>query len=78
LIKIGVDTMATYKQIQEYIKEKYNCTVKTCWISDIKEQCGLNPRIAYNRYDDVIRLHPCPERHKKKIMDTFRYFGLVE
>jgi len=32
--------MATYKAIQNYIKDKYNCSIKTCWIADMKEQCG--------------------------------------
>lgn len=33
--------MATYKEIQEYIEKKYNISVKTCWIADMKEYHGL-------------------------------------
>jgi len=35
--------MATYKEVQEYIKKKYGFIVKTCWIAHVKEMCGLNP-----------------------------------
>lgn len=33
--------MATYKDIQSYIKLNYDCTVKTCWIAHMKSICGL-------------------------------------
>ena len=35
-----------YKKIITYIKEKYHCTVKTCWIADMKERCGLPVRMG--------------------------------
>lgn len=69
--------MATYKQIREYVKEQYDLTMKDCWIADIKEQCGLNPSKAPNRYDDNVRTNPCPERHKDKILKAFIHFGMV-
>ena len=40
--------MATYKEIQGYVKDKYNITVKTCWISDKKECHGLDKKVASN------------------------------
>lgn len=43
--------MATYKDIQSYIKLNYDCTVKTCWIAHMKSICGLPVRQAYNRKD---------------------------
>jgi len=36
--------MATYVQIQNYIKDKYQCSIKTCWIAHIKEKCNLPKR----------------------------------
>lgn len=70
--------MATYKQIQNHIKEKHNHSVKTCWIADIKEQCGLNPRKAHNRYDENVRLHPCPDKHKGEILGALIHFKMVD
>ena len=69
--------MATYYQIQEYIKKKYGYSVKTCWIADVKEQCGLNPRIAPNREVISKRKHPCPDEKIKSIKDAFKEFGMI-
>ncbi|MDY0138847.1 MAG: hypothetical protein RBR50_04025 [Candidatus Izemoplasmatales bacterium] len=69
--------MATYKAIQNYIKDKYNCSVKTCWIADMKEQCGISTRKAPNRISESKRVYPCPIDHKLKIEDAFRYFKML-
>lgn len=76
-IKRGVDIVETYKQIQDYIKEKYHCSVKTCWIADMKEKCGIITRTAPNRISEEKRVHPCPEIHKDKIIESFQYFGMI-
>ena len=41
--------MATYKQMQEDIREREGHSVKTCWIAHVKEINGLQPRKAPNR-----------------------------
>ena len=69
--------MATYKQIQIYIKDKYEVTVKDCWIAHIKEQNNLPLRVSHRRLSPNIRVHPCPEKHKNKIEDAFKYFGMI-
>jgi len=43
--------MATYKEIQEYVKMNYGYIPKTCWIAHTKEICGLSPKVANNRND---------------------------
>jgi len=69
--------MATYKEIQVYIKKRYGVTVKTCWIADIKEMCGLNPRIAPNRYSPAKRKYPCPLSKVTIIKEALKFFGMV-
>lgn len=69
--------MATYKEIQNYIKEKYGFTVKTCWITDIKNKFGLTQRRAYNRRS-FQRLHPCPKNKKRQIIEALRYFKMIK
>jgi hypothetical protein len=69
--------MATYRQIQEWIKEKYGFTVKTCWIAHTKEICGLKPRIASNRYNAAIRLNPCPDDKLPIIREAFEHFDMI-
>lgn len=41
--------MATYKQIQEYVKYNYGFVPKTCWIAHMKEVCGIYVKKAPNR-----------------------------
>ena len=69
--------MATYKQIQNYVKQKNGFIPKTCWIADIKSQYGLITRVAYNRKGKG-RTNSCPKNKKKFIISTFRHFGMIE
>ena len=41
--------MATYKEIQGYVKETYGFLPKTCWIAHMKELCGIPVKNAPNR-----------------------------
>ncbi len=52
--------MATYKQIQDYVKNTHGYTPKTCWIAHMKEICMLNPKVSPNRYSLKSRTNPCP------------------
>ena len=69
--------MASYSQIQNYIKEKYGFSVKTCWIAHMKEVCGLPVRMASNRYSPDRRTHPCPDDKQPAIRDAFYHFGML-
>jgi hypothetical protein len=69
--------MATYGQIQNYIKNKYGYTVKTCWIAHVKEMSGLDVDVAPNRNDIKEREYPCPEDKVEPIKDAFRHFGMI-
>lgn len=69
--------MATYKQIQKYIREKHGFIIQTCWIAHVKELCNLNPRTAPNRHAADIRTKPCPENKIDIIKNAFKYFGML-
>ena len=68
--------MATYAQIQEWVKINEGFTVKTCWIAHMKELCGLNPRRAPTRQGKK-RVYPCPDDKKPAIKKAFRHFGMI-
>lgn len=70
--------MATYKAIQNYIKDKYNCSVKTCWIADMKEKSGIITRTAPNRISEAERVYPCPAKYEDMILDAFRFFKMIK
>lgn len=69
--------MATYKEIQSYVKEKYAVSVKTCWIADMKENHGLKKRIAPNRISMDSKTNPCPDDKKEMITDAFKHFKMI-
>ena len=65
--------MATYKQIQNHIKNTHGKTVKSCWIADAKEQLGLPVKQSPKRIGE--RVHLCPNHIKPLIQEAFEYFG---
>lgn len=69
--------MATYKQIQDHLKGKYNRTFKSCWIAHIKSEHGLTKGHSPNRHDPTKRVHPCPDEHRYKIEEAFRHFQMI-
>lgn len=69
--------MATYKQIQEYIKNTNGYTPKTCWIAHMKEICGLNPKVSPNRYSLESRTHTCPSEKQDDLRNAFIYFKMI-
>ena len=69
--------MATYKQIQDYVKEEKGFTVKSCWIADVKEQCGLNPKVSPRRISRTCRQNPCPPEKAEAIKEAFRNYNII-
>ncbi len=69
--------MATYGEIQSYIKNKYGYIVKGCWIAHVKEMSGLDVKVSYRREDINKRKVPCPESKIEPIKDALRHFGMI-
>ena len=69
--------MATYKEIQMYIREKYGYQPQTCWIAHAKHECGIDTRKAPNRIDANSRVKPCPPEKLKDIKEAFKHFGMI-
>ncbi|WP_440954999.1 hypothetical protein ACSAZK_15785 [Methanosarcina sp. Mfa9] len=70
--------MATYKQIQEWVKANYCCNVKTCWIAHAKEICNIPVKKAPNRYNENIRTNPCPPDKFDYIKEAFEHFDMIK
>ena len=68
--------MATYQQIQDWVKVKHGVVPKTCWIAHCKELAGLPVRAAPNRKGKQ-REVPCPRVMREPIMGAFRHFGMI-
>jgi len=68
--------MATYKQIQDWVKKTYDFVPETCWIADVKSQSGLPMRKAPNR-QGVARVKPCPPEKIQPIRAALKHFGMI-
>lgn len=69
--------MATYKEIQDYVKKQYGFIPKSCWIAHVKEMNGLKPRVSPRRYDPEIRQVPCPPSKVEPIQQTLKHFRMI-
>lgn len=69
--------MATYQEIQAYVKEKYGFVPKTCWISHMKEVCGIPVKNAPNRISPHRRERPCPPEKMGYIKEAFAHFDMI-
>lgn len=69
--------MATYREIEEYIKKQHGFTVKPCWIAHMKEICGLPVKKSHNREKPDVRKHECPENKQEVIREAFEYFKML-
>ena len=68
--------MATYQQIQDWVAKNYGFIPETCWIADVKSQCGLTMRKAPNRIGDK-RKKPCPKENVEAIRSALKHFGMI-
>ncbi len=66
-----------YKKVQEYVKRKYNFSVKSCWIAHIKELNGIKMKQAPNRLSSTERKYPCPEEKILVVKNAMKKFGLI-
>lgn len=69
--------MATYKQIQEYVKSSYGVTVKTCHIAHVKHINNFEIRLAPNRISPDARRYECPDDKKVMIESAMKHFGMI-
>ena len=69
--------MATYKEIQSWVKQNYGFVPKTCWIAEVKEQAGLPVRKAHNR-QGAERVYSCPREKAEAIRAAMSHFGMIE
>lgn len=68
--------MATYRQIQEDVRDHSGFSPKTCWIADVKESRGLPVRRAPNRRREE-REVPCPYDKRQAIEEALHRLGMI-
>ena len=74
----SAESKATYKEIQEYVWEKYGLKVSNLYISQIKRKCGIAVGENYNLPKSEDSRQPqCPEEKEKAIRDALEHLGMV-
>jgi hypothetical protein len=69
--------MATYHQIQDWVRMKSGFVPKTCWIAHVKSDLGAIMRRSVNRYDHPTRVNPCPGHRRLAIEAALRHFEMI-
>ncbi len=73
----SAESKATYKEIQEYVLEKFGFKVSNLYISQIKRKCGIEVGVNYNLPKSEDSRQPqCPEEKEKAIRDALEHFGM--
>lgn len=67
--------MATYREIQRWVKPEYGFVPKTCWIAHCKELMGIPLRAAWNRSGE--RQETCPNEKRAMLFAAFRNSGIA-
>lgn len=68
--------MATYYEIQQYVRQNFGIGVGTNCIAEAKEKAGYKIRQAHNRISVNHRISECPEECLTAIFSAFKYFGM--
>ena len=67
----------TYKNIKQWISDKYGFNVSTLYIAQVKDKVGLEKRKNYNIGSGEGKVLTCPTEKEEAIMDAFRHFNLI-
>lgn len=75
----SVESKATYKQIQNYILEKFGLKVSTLYIAQVKRKYGLEVREHYNiSKNENQKVLQCPIEKEEAILDALKYFRMIK
>jgi hypothetical protein len=69
--------LATYREIQDYIRAAHGFVPQTCWIAHVLADHGRTTRPAPNRLTPDARAKPCPPVKRPAIEAALRHFGMI-
>lgn len=74
----SVEAKATYKEIEEWVKERYGFHVTNLNIAQVKQKHGIIERENYNKPKSENSRQPgCSEEKIKAIEDALRHFQMI-
>ena len=74
----SVESKATYKQIQNYVLEKFGFKVATLYIAQVKKKHGLEVREHYNiSKNENQKVPQCSIEKEEAILDALKYYKMI-
>ena len=67
----------TYKNIKQWILDKYGLNVSLLYIAQIKDKVGLEKQRNNDPGSGESKAPACPPEKEEAIRDAFRHFGLI-
>ena len=68
--------MASYRDIQEWVRARHGFVPKSCWIAHVMSDLGLTKAVAPNRVGEA-RKYPCPPVKRPAILAALEHFGMT-
>lgn len=73
-----VESKATYKEIEEYVQNKYGLHVTNLYIAQVKREFGMIERINYNVGEGKNRVPKVTPEKREAIIEALKYFQMIE
>ena len=75
----SAESLATYDEIREWVRENYGFHVTNLNIAKMKRKHGIIEQQNYNSPEsEYFRQPGCPEEKEKAIEEALRYFRMIE
>ena len=74
----SAESKATYKEIQEYVKNKYDLHVTNLYIAQVKREFGIRERENYNTGEGKAKVPQVTAEKREAIIDALKYFQMIE
>jgi hypothetical protein len=69
--------MATYREVQEWVRRERGFVPKTCWIAHVLSDHNSLTRRAISVINGGVRRHPCPESKRPDIIAALKHFKML-
>ena len=74
----SAESKATYKEIQEYVQNKYDLHVTNLYTAQVKREFGIIERENYNTGEGKARVPQVTPEKREAIIEALRYFQMIE
>ena len=68
---------ATYREITDYVQQKYGFHVTNLNIAQVKDKCGFEKRENYNKGADGHKVPQVTPEKEQAILEAFKHFKMI-